>query len=51
MSMVSVELTILVSVSLSRISFDFFRPLNEFLVLDIHEYLGNGSDKRGKCQF
>ena len=41
-SMVSVELTILVFVSLSGISFDFSKPLDEFLVLDFHEYLGDG---------
>ena len=49
-SMVSVELTILVFISLSGINFDFSRPLNEFLMLDFHEYLGDGGIKRGECQ-
>ena len=49
MSMVSVELTVLVSISLLGISFDFSRPLDEFLVLDFLEYLGDGSVKRGNC--
>ena len=51
MSMVSVELIVLASVSFSEISFDFFRSLNEFLVLDFREYLGDGSIERGKYQF
>ena len=51
MFMVSVELTVLVSVSLSWISFDFSKPLNEFLVLNFYEYLGDGSVEWGKCQF
>ena len=51
MFMVSVELTVLVSVSLSWISFDFSKPLNEFLVLNFYEYMGDGSVEWGKCQF
>ena len=46
-SMVSIELTVLVSISLSEISFDFSRPFDEFLVLDFCEYLGDESVKRG----
>ena len=43
MVVVSMELTILVFVSLSRVSFDFFRPLNELFVLNLHEHLSDGS--------
>ena len=41
MSIVLVELTVLVSVSLLGINFDFSRPLDEFFVLDFSEYLGD----------
>ena len=47
MSMISVELIVLISVSLSWISFNFSRPLDEFLVLNFREYLGDGSVEWG----
>ena len=43
MSMVVVELIVLIFISFLGISFDFIRPLDEFLVLDFCEYLGDGS--------
>ena len=48
--MVSMELIILISIFLLGISFDFFSPFDEFLVLDFCEYLGDGGVKRGECQ-
>ena len=47
MSMLSMELAILISVSLLDISFDFSRPLDEFLVFDLCEYLSDGGIKKG----
>ena len=41
--MFSMEFTILVLVSLSRIGFDLPMPLNKFFVLHLCEYLGNES--------
>ena len=48
--MILVELTIFVLVPFLRIGLDFFRPLDEFLMLDLHEHLGNGSVKREQYQ-
>ena len=39
---VSMELTIFAFVSLPRVGLDFFQPLNELFVLNLHKYLGDG---------
>ena len=46
MTMVSMEFTILVLVSLTRISFDFCKPFDEFFMLNFCKYLGDGSIER-----
>ena len=48
--MVSVELVILVLVSLTGVGLDLPRPLYEFLVFNLHEYLGYGSIEKRQYQ-
>ena len=50
MPVILVELIIFVLVSFSRIDLDFFRPLDEVLVLDLCEHLGDESIERGQYQ-
>ena len=47
MPVISVELTIFALVPSPRISLDFSRPFDKFLVLDLREHLGNKSVERG----
>ena len=47
MLVISVELTILVLVSLAGVSLDHFRPLNKFFMLYLHKHLGDGSVRGG----
>ena len=47
MPLISVELTIFVLIPFPMIGLDFFRPFDEFLVLDLREHLGDGSVERG----
>ena len=50
MTVISVELTVLVLVSLMGIGFDFSRSLDKLFVLDLREHLGDGSIERWKHQ-
>ncbi|GFZ09096.1 hypothetical protein Acr_20g0009040 [Actinidia rufa] len=47
---VSVELTILVLVSLTGVDLDLFRPFYKFFVFNLHEYLGYRSVERRQYQ-
>ena len=46
MDMISMKLIIFVLVSVERVSLDLSRPFHKLLVLDLHEYLGNGGIER-----
>ena len=46
--MISVELIIFVLVPFLRISLDFSKPVDEFLVLDLRKHLGDGSVEKGQ---
>ena len=50
MAVIPVELTVLIFVSLSGISLDFSRPLNEIFVLNLYKHLGNEGIKRWQYQ-
>ena len=50
MPVISIEFTIFVLISFSRIDLNFSRPFDEFFVLDLREHLGNESVERGQYQ-
>ena len=50
MVVISVEFTIFIFVSLSGVGLDFFRPLDEFFVLNLCKHLGNGALRGGKTR-
>ncbi|GFZ09795.1 hypothetical protein Acr_21g0003940 [Actinidia rufa] len=47
---ISLELTVLVLISFAGIGFDFFRPLDEFFMLDLREHLDDRSIERWQNQ-
>ena len=46
MVMFPMKLTIFVLVSLERVDLSLSRPFQKLLILDLHEYLGNGGVER-----
>ena len=48
MFVILVELIIFVLVPFPRTGLDFFRPFDEFVMLNLREHLGDGSVERGQ---